>query len=59
MATATPRSPAEAFQVGAEFRGYLADSGIAISANQQTKTALEHFGVQIAAGNGPARTAKK
>ena len=53
--------PHEAFQAGAEFRGYLADCGIAISASQQTKTktALEYFGAQLAAGQNVAVSKKK
>jgi hypothetical protein len=53
--------PAEAFQAGAEFRSWLGDCGIAISASQQTKTktALDYFGAQLAAGKGASRPARK
>jgi hypothetical protein len=41
----TKCEPAEAFQVGAEFRAYLADHGISLEAKQETKTrtAMEKF----------------
>lgn len=41
--------PGEAFQVGAEFRAYLADRGITLGAKQETKTktALDHFGAVL------------
>jgi hypothetical protein len=41
--------PQEAFQVGAEFKGYLADRGIALGAKQETKTktALDFFGAAL------------
>lgn len=53
--------PAEAFQAGAEFKGYLVDCGIDISASQQTKTktALEYFGAQLATAKGRARAVRK
>ena len=52
--------PAEAFQAGAEFRGYLSDCGIGISAGQQTKTktALDYFGAALRAAQRASRTAK-
>ena len=52
--------PNEAFQAGAEFKGYLADCGIAVSDGQQTKTktALEYFGAQLAAGQNVAVSKK-
>jgi hypothetical protein len=41
--------PEEGFQVGAEFRAYLAGCGIALGANQETKTktALEFFSAKL------------
>ena len=52
--------PAEAFQVGAEFRGYLEDCGINIGASQQTKTktALEYFGAQLKSAQRAAKAGK-
>ncbi len=43
--------PSEVFQAGAEFKGYLADRGIAVSAVQETKTkaAMEFFRAGLAA----------
>jgi len=43
--------PAEAFQVAAEFKSFLVDSGIAISAGQETKTkaAMDFFKVKVEA----------
>ena len=41
--------PEEAFQVGAEFKAYLADRGIALGAKQEpkTKTAIDFFGAML------------
>ncbi len=41
--------PAQAFQVGAEFKAYLAERGIALGAEQATKTraSLEFFGARL------------
>lgn len=41
--------PEEAFQVGAEFKAYLADRGIALGAKQEpkTKTAIDFFGALL------------
>lgn len=41
--------PQEAFQVGAEFKAWLADRGIALSAKQaaKTRTTLDFFGAQL------------
>jgi hypothetical protein len=52
--------PTEAFQAGAEFRGYLADCGIDISASQQTKTktALEYFGAELRAAQRASKSVK-
>jgi hypothetical protein len=57
LEVSTKCPPAEAFQAGAEFRDYLADRGIQISASQQTKTrtALEYFGARLAASQGTAK----
>ena len=43
--------PTEAFQAGAEFKGYLADRGITVGASQETKTkaAMEFFRAGLAA----------
>jgi hypothetical protein len=45
----TKCEPREAFQVGAEFRAYLADRGITLGAKQETKTktALDFFGARV------------
>ena len=47
----TKALPEEAFQVGAEFKAYLARCGISLDAPQETKTktALEFFGKRLAA----------
>src|SRR5215217_1335907 len=54
----TKCAPAEAFQVAAETRSYLASRGVDLSTEQQTKTrtALEFFAQQIA--NGGAKVPK-
>lgn len=41
--------PEEAFQVGAEFKAWLADRGIALAAKQEakTRTTLDFFGAQL------------
>ena len=43
--------PADAFQAAAEVRAYLAEQGVAVSAEQQTKTrrAMEFFSRRLAA----------
>jgi hypothetical protein len=48
----TKCAPAEAFQVAAESRGYLATHGVDLSGEQQTKTrkALEYFAKLLPAG---------
>jgi hypothetical protein len=52
--------PAEAFQVAAEARAYLAGRGVTIEGDQQTKTrtALEFFRAEAQAG-AAARDAKE
>ena len=47
----TKCAPAEAFQVAAETRAYLAERGIDLSGEQETKTkkALEFFSKQLQA----------
>jgi hypothetical protein len=48
--------PKEAFQVAAEVRAYLANRGVPISGNQQTKTktALEYFAAELRPVEEPA-----
>jgi hypothetical protein len=50
----TKASPSEAFQVAAMTRSYLADHGIDLTAEQQTKTksALQYFASRVAPENG-------
>ena len=58
----TKCAPAEAFQVAAETRSYLASRGVDLSTEQQTKTrtALEFFAQQIANGGAKApKTTRK
>ena len=45
----TKALPAEAFQVGAEFKAYLAKLGVSLAAKQETKTktAMEFFKAKI------------
>lgn len=52
----TKCQPNEAFQVAAEARAYLAERGVPLSGEQQTKTktALEFFARQLRAEAGPA-----
>jgi hypothetical protein len=58
----TKCSPSEAFHSAAETRAFLAEAGVDLSGEQQTKTrrALEFFSARIGAGAGlgsaPART---
>lgn len=57
----TKSAPGSAFQVAAEARSYLAERGIDLTAEQQTKTktALQYFASQLSAGEAqgePART---
>lgn len=58
----TKSAPADAFRAAAETRAYLADHGIDLSAEQQTKTkaALRYFASQLSAAsnaeNEPERT---
>ena len=49
MEVSTKCLPKEAFQVGAEFKAYLAGHGIALGADQapKTKTALEFFSARL------------
>jgi hypothetical protein len=49
LEVSTKCMPDEAFQVGAEFRAYLADRGIALGAKQEpkTKTAIDFFGARL------------
>jgi len=53
--------PNEAFQAGTEFRGYLEDCGIPVSAAQETKTktALEFFKAQLDSERSGAGAANK
>jgi len=53
--------PSEAFQTGAEFKAYLADAGIEISAAQETKTktALEFFKADLDSVKPVSKVAKK
>jgi hypothetical protein len=49
MEISTKCLPKEAFQVGAEFKAYLAGHGIALGADQsaKTKTTLEFFSARL------------
>jgi len=51
LGLSTKCPPADAFRAAAEVRGYLAEYGVAVSAEQQTKTrrALEFFSRRLAA----------
>jgi hypothetical protein len=53
--------PEEAFRVGSEFKVWLADRGIKLEAKQdaKTRTTLDFFGAQLAAGNGRDRPTGK
>jgi hypothetical protein len=48
--------PEEAFQVGSEFKAYLADRGIKLAAEQdaKTRTTLDYFGAQLNAPQAAA-----
>jgi hypothetical protein len=53
--------PSEAFQAGAEFRGYLADRGITVGPSQETKTkaAMEFFKAGLEPGPAASKPASK
>lgn len=54
--------PGESFQAGAEFRAYLANQGVTLSAKQETKTkaALDFFKAKLESDRlGSARVAKR
>ena len=54
----TKCAPAEAFNVAAETRTYLAGRGVVLTGVQQTKTrtALEYFAKELAKAAGPKAT---
>ena len=53
--------PSEAFQAGAEFKGYLADRGITVGPSQETKAkaAMEFFRAGLEAGPAAKKASKK
>ena len=54
----TKCAPAEAFNVAAETRAYLAGRGVVLTGVQQTKTrtALEYYAKELAKAAGPKAT---
>jgi len=64
MEISTQATPSEAFQFAAEFKKYLADIGIELTGNQQTKTraAMQFFAPEVrkqAAKSKPPRKTRK